>query len=117
MQIGMAKATRTSTTKRTSSNDPIFALIRDHKRLDREWLALSGKGEQRDVVDRASDAADKAAWAMARTQPTTIAGASAWLAYVTTGPITGLLTLGPCDWHPVAFKSVSAVLGAIARAT
>jgi hypothetical protein len=52
---------------------------------------------------------------MARTKPTTAAGASALLAYITTGPITGLFELGETHWHKTAFRTVTAALARITR--
>jgi hypothetical protein len=88
---------RTPSSRKTSPADPIFAAIENHKKLDMAWLdlaaALDKAGvravKQRDI-DRASDAAENAAWKMARTKPSTAAGASALLTYISTGPITGL---------------------------
>jgi hypothetical protein len=94
--------------------------LTSHKKLDRAWLdlaaALEKAGvravEQRDV-DRASDAAENAAWKMARTKPSTAPGASALLTYIATGPITGLFELGETDWHETAFRTVVASLAKI----
>jgi hypothetical protein len=43
---------------------------------------------------------------MAETKPTTAAGASAMLAYIATGPATGLFDLGETRWHETAFLTV-----------
>jgi hypothetical protein len=81
--------------------DPIYAAIENHEKRDRAWHDLEATVDeaglravkQRDV-DRASAAAENAAWKMARTKPSTAPGAAALLEYVTTGPITGLFELG-----------------------
>ena len=76
----MPKATAKSTTKKKSKaaprkGDPAFAAIENHRKRDRAWLDLEHAREarprtiKRRDVDRAHDAADKAAWKMARTQP------------------------------------------------
>jgi hypothetical protein len=38
---------------------------------------------------------------------------SGLLAYITTGPITGLFELGETDWHETAFRTVVASLAKI----
>jgi hypothetical protein len=52
---------------------------------------------------------------MARIKPTTAAGASALLAYITTGPVTGLFELGETSWHETAFRTVVASLAKITQ--
>ena len=73
----MAKATRkTSTTKKTTiATDPIFAAIECHRKLDRAWLNLEAASDEEYAKICASEAAEKAAWKMARTEPSTAAGA------------------------------------------
>jgi len=111
--------------------DPIFPAIEKHRRLDRVWLdlcpilekaeakarhgarATSELAALRRDEDHAHVAVDKAAWKMARTKPTTAAGASELLTYITTGPITGLFTLGETEWHETAFRSAVASLAKI----
>jgi hypothetical protein len=106
--------------------DPIFLAIENHRKLDRVWLDLCPVLEQAELADRhaglaalrrahdcASDAVDNAAWKMARTEPTTAAGASELLTYITTGPITGLFTLGETDWHETAIRTAVASLAKI----
>jgi hypothetical protein len=130
----MPKATRVNSTQRRTASlrktspaalparpivDPSVAALDNHRKLDRTWLDLcrareAGLVKQRDV-DRASDAADKAAWKMARTKPLTAAGASALLTYITTGNITGLFELGETDWHETAFRNVAASLAKITQ--
>ena len=75
------------------------------------WLDL----EPGDARDRACDAAEKAAWKMARTKLVTAAGAAALREYVTTGPITGIFELGETDRHETAFRNVAASLAKITR--
>jgi hypothetical protein len=52
---------------------------------------------------------------MARTRASTAAGAAALLAYITTGPITGLSELGETHWHETAFRTVTEALAKITR--
>jgi hypothetical protein len=122
----MPKATAKSTTKKKSKaaprkGDPIFAALENHKKRDRAWLDLEHAREarprtvKRSDVDRASDAAEKAAWKMARTKPGTDAGAAAMLTYITTDKSTGFFELGETKWHETAFRTVAASLAKIAR--
>jgi hypothetical protein len=67
-------------------------------------------------VERAFEAAEEAAWRLAKTKPTTAAGAAAMLAYIATGPITGLFELGETRWHETAFRTVVASLAKITGA-
>src|ERR1035438_4668393 len=130
----MPKATRVhSTPRRTASSprtipvelparpiiDPIFEAIENHKKKDRAFFDLcraeeAGLVTERDV-DRASDAAENAEWKMAWTKPSTAAGASALLTYITTGPVTGLFELGETHWHETAFRTVAASLAKITQ--
>ena len=112
----MPKAAKQNTTSKKSS-DPIFEAIEKHKKRDRAFFDLcqaeeAGLATQR-YVDRASDAAENAAWKMARTKPSTAADASALLSYVATGPVTGLFELGETRWHETAFRTVTASLARI----
>jgi hypothetical protein len=61
-------------------------------------------------VDHASDAADRAAWRMAKTMPTTLAGAAALMAYIATDKSTGFFELGETKWYETAFRTVAASL-------
>ena len=79
--------------------------------LARAWRDL----EPGDARDCACDAAEKAAWKMARTKLITAAGTAALLEYVTTGPITGLFELGETDRHGRRFRNVAASLAKITR--
>jgi hypothetical protein len=94
--------------------DPIFAAIENHQKLDKESLALEAASDKAGLGDAIS-AAENAAWKMAQTKPTTVAGAAALLAYITTGPITGLFELGETHWHETAFRGVVASLAKITR--
>jgi hypothetical protein len=112
----MPKVKRKGITARTKAEkaDPIFAALERHKELDRIFNDVSGakdegRAKQRDV-DRASAAAENAAWKMARTRPTTVTGASAMLSYVAIAPAVGLFDLGEMDWHETAFRTVAAAL-------
>jgi hypothetical protein len=96
-------------------DDPIFAEIENHKNLDKGWLDLLRAGAPQRDVDRASDAEEKAPWKIARTTPTTAAGAAGLLEYIAVGPITGLFELGETSWHETAFRTVTAALAKIAR--
>ncbi len=101
---------------KSTAADPILAAIANHKKLDRAWLEVAGaKGDRDAHARRGSDAAERAAWQMARTKPTTVAGAAALLKYITRGPITGLFELGETDWHETAFRNAAASLAEIAR--
>jgi hypothetical protein len=66
-------------------------------------LQVCGETEVNLDFDRASDAEEKAAWKIARTPPTTAAGAAELLEYIAVGPITGLFELGETSWHETAF--------------
>jgi hypothetical protein len=99
--------------------DPIFAAIENHEKLDKTDMEMSraydeGRVTQGDV-DRAGTAAVQAAWAMAESEPTTAAGASAFLTYITTRPLTGLFELGETDWHETAFRTAVDSLSRIAK--
>jgi hypothetical protein len=113
----MAKAKHEHSTRTTISSDPTFVAIEAHRKLDQVFLDLcrardAGLATER-AVERANDEAEKSAWKMARTEPTTAAGASAMLTYITTRPLTGLFELGETDWHETAFRTVVASLANI----
>jgi hypothetical protein len=114
--------------------DPIFAAIENHKKLNRAWHDLcpvleaaeldeEGYGPRpaadltalRRNEDHAHVAAEEAAWKMARTKPTTVAGASAMLSFIATNPTNGLFELGETRWHETAFRTVTAALAKITR--
>jgi hypothetical protein len=101
---------------RIPHSDPVFAALDNHRKLDRLWLDYAleeAGGGSRHELDLKSEAAEEAAWKLARTKPTTPAGAAEMLAYITTGPITGLFELGETDWHETAFRTVVASLAEI----
>ncbi len=100
----------------STTKDPILAAIKEHQRLDEAWLELDRVGVSEDDVQRAFDAAEDAAWEMAHTKPTTVAGAAALLEYVTVGPTTGLLNAGETLWHETALRTVVESLAEITRA-
>jgi hypothetical protein len=52
---------------------------------------------------------------MARTKPSTVAGASAMLSFIATEPTTGLFELGETRWHETAFRTVTAALAKITQ--
>jgi hypothetical protein len=109
----MAKAKREYSTRM----DPIFVAIDSHKEFDRAFFDQCRAEEaglaKQSEVDRASAAAEEAAWRMAETKPTTAAGASAMLTYITTGPVTGLFELGETAWHETAIRTAVASLAKI----
>jgi hypothetical protein len=74
--------------------------------------SLHGRGSH---GDRAADAMNDAADKTARTKATTVAGASAFLKYVTFENVPGLFMAGEYDWHQTAFKSLKTALAKIAR--
>jgi hypothetical protein len=126
-ELTMPKATKMNSTPTASSartrtsaaDDPAFAAIDRHQKLDGIWLDRC-RGEEDGLakeceVDRAADAAERAAWRMARTKPTTAAGAAELLTYITTGPITGLFELGETHWHETAFRTCAEALARITR--
>jgi len=113
----MAKATRKHSTRITLP-DPAIAALDNHRKLERMWLDVENLEEMglpsptRCDVDRRHQAAEEAALKLAETKPTTVAGAAAMLAYITTGP-TGLFELGETYWHETAFRTVVAALAEI----
>jgi hypothetical protein len=94
--------------------DPIFAAIENHQKLDKESLVLEAASDKAGLGDAIS-AAENAAWKMAQTKPTTVAGAAALLAYIATNPTNELFELGETDWHETAFRTVTAALAKITR--
>jgi hypothetical protein len=97
----MPQAARTVTTKQISPADPIVAAIATFTRLERRWLDMAAVYDGADEtgrrskawadphgitesdVETASDQAFTAAWVMAKTEPTTTAGAATMLRYLT----------------------------------
>jgi len=47
---------------------------------------------------------------MAKTMPTTLAGAAALMAYIATDKSTGFFELGETKWYETAFRTVAASL-------
>jgi hypothetical protein len=74
----------------------------------KEWDKRAGPADLRRDHDRAASAEQRAAWKLARTKPTTAAGASAPLTYIATEPAVGLFDLGETEWHETAFRTVVA---------
>jgi hypothetical protein len=68
-----------------------------------EWDKRTGVAPLREKLEQAQDALEDAAMRLAKTQPTTAAGASALLAYVS----RDIGDEFPCDWHKVALKTVA----------
>jgi hypothetical protein len=119
----MVKAVKKHTRSRTSSEpnrtdapDPILLAIATHRRLDRAWRKRSRAADAAGIwhekapeIDLASDAAEEAAWKMARTTPTTTAGAAIMLNYIVSGT-NGLFDMDEYDWHETAFRTVATAL-------
>jgi hypothetical protein len=119
----MPKAAKQNITTRNTARskaDPSLAAIEHHQRLDRAYLDLCAALDRAGLldvrqydVDRAIDAEQSAAWKMARTKPTTAAGASAMLTYIAVRPISGLFELGETRWHETAFRTCTKALARI----
>jgi hypothetical protein len=128
----MPKAKRINTTPA----DPIFVTIANHKRLDRKWLDMAAAvdgaeetgrrskayaeahGITETDVETASDQALAASWKMARTEPTTTAGAAAMLRHLTKDPMYGLweaFEYGKAVWLETAFRTLERSLAKMAR--
>ena len=75
----------------------------------KEWDKRAGLTALRRDLDRANSAEHDAAWKMARTRPTTAAGAAALLAYIATDNGSGLFELGETPWHETAFRTVASL--------
>lgn len=121
----MAKADRktiTSKAKKRAKIDPSILALEQHRKADQVFFACARVADERRgdqkaerKMNLASDAADNLAWELAKTEPTTIAGASAVLNYIVDGPSVGLFDLGETAWHETAFKTVARALSRIAR--
>jgi hypothetical protein len=122
------KATVTNTTKQTAPTDPIFTAIATHKRLERKWLDMASardaateagaSGPSETDVETASDLALAASWRMARTEPTTTAGAAHMLRHLTKDPNYGLweaFEYGQAVWLQTAFQTLERSLAKMAR--
>ena len=118
--------------------DPVFAAIAEHKVLTREsnrleescwtvraeaekkygeWISAPNDWPGKTTVTpfydrwhRAANAERKAAMRMARTKPTTLAGAAALVAYTRRDMMKDPSELS--GWIPIALKTVAAALGA-----
>jgi hypothetical protein len=115
----MPKAARQSIT--THKPDPSIAALELHKKADQIFFKRASIADERPGnppaerdKDRASAAAEHAAWELATTEPTTIAGAAALLRYIVDGPAVGLFDLGETAWHETAFRTVATALEKIA---
>jgi hypothetical protein len=104
--------------------DPAFALIDVHKARTKEWCRLYDKLDEaefeagrthgkrpwelialRGQEERALAAVRKAAMRMARTKPTTLAGAAALISYTRRD-----IMEGEVDWQMVALKTAASAL-------
>lgn len=132
----MPKAAQATTTKQNIAADPIFAAIATHKRLERNWLDMAAAMDGADETDRrskayaeahgfterdvdlASEDGFNAAWAMAKTEPTTVAGAAGMLKYLTRDPLYGVWEAseyGKAVWLEAAFRTLERSLAKLAR--
>jgi hypothetical protein len=116
----MAKAARTTTTPKSNKGDPTLAALKHHRKLRRTWVDTEQAKEEGRAcqceVARAIEAEERAAWRLAKTKPTTVAGASALLNYIVDEPAVGMFELGETSWHETAFRTVAAALKKIAHA-
>jgi hypothetical protein len=131
-------ATKSKPRKAPAVIDPVFAAIAEHKVLSREsnrleescwtvraeaekkygeWVSAPNDWPGETTVTpfydrwhRAANAERKAAMRMARTKPTTLAGAAALVAYTRRDMMKNPSELS--DWIPIALKTVAAALGA-----
>jgi hypothetical protein len=125
----MPKATQATTTKSNiTPADPFIAARATLKRLDLKWLDMASardaateagaSGPSESDVEAASDQALAAAWEMARTEPTTTAGAAAMLRYLTRDPMYGLwkaFDYGKAVWLETGFQTLERSLAKMAR--
>lgn len=74
------------------------------------WDYRAGTAQLRKASDGASDAEDRAAMRMARTKPTTAAGAAALITYLRRD-----MDSGSTDWHDVALKTLASALTQMSR--
>lgn len=77
------------------------------ERAEKAWDRRAGIAAQRRKFERANEAEQRAAERMAKTKPTTPAGAAAMLAYVKTD-----MEGGDIDWHDTAIATLVATLKA-----
>jgi hypothetical protein len=122
----MPKAARASTTKRpVASVDPVHSAIAKFKRLDRKYLDLARardaateagiSGPSESDLDAALSVATAAAWAMAETEPTTVAGAAAMLKHLGWDATNGLFVLDEVVWLETAMHALRRSLSKMAR--
>jgi hypothetical protein len=101
--------------------DPILAAIERHRKLeadtmaaDNEWSEASHRADLKAKTERLDIAKVRAAGALAEIAPTTLAGATALVAYVSTD-----LVDGETDWHRPALanavRALSGMAGSAAR--
>jgi hypothetical protein len=76
----------------------------------KEWDKRAGLATQRRDLERALSAEQCAALQLAKTRPTTPAGAGALLAYVK----NIMLEIGDMDWHPTALDTIIGALATMA---
>ena len=131
----MARAAKQNSTTGTAP-DPIFAAIENHKKLDHAWLAFSAELDEKQIgakkkkkkkkkngkrtnlvamryeLERAQAAELNAAWQLAKTAPSTPAGAGAFLSYIA----IEMFSAGEMDWHPTAIDTIVKALGAMETA-
>ena len=129
----MARAAKQNSTTGTAP-DPIFAAIENHKKLDHAWLAFAAELDEKQIgakkkkkkkngkrtnlvamryeLERAQAAELNAAWQLAKTAPSTPAGAGAFLSYIA----IEMFSAGEMDWHPTAIDTIVKALGAMETA-
>jgi hypothetical protein len=117
----MPKAAKQTTARKLKSrtNDPAFAALDGLRQAAESFFATCRAEEAGEVcaceLARASEAEARASHRLARTRPTTIAGAAAILDYIVAEPVMGIFGAGEHDWHEPALRTVAAALKKIAR--
>jgi hypothetical protein len=105
---------RNSATARSSSFDwNAQARLLGTELAQKEWDKRAGIATQRRDCERALTVHSRAAWKLARTEPTTPAGAGALLAYVK----EIMSETGDMDWHPIALDTLVRALASMAPPT
>lgn len=113
----MPKAALLGITRAPKSEDPIVAAMRHIRKRQREsYKASDALAENENEAtgqefDRAWDSRERACWRMAMTEPTTVAGCSAMLSFIT----SELFEYGEHEWHERAWLTVTAALAKITR--
>lgn len=129
-----ARKTSTSKAKKPAEIDPFIAALATLKRLDRKWFNSAAAFDRAEKtgpkawvdaqsltendVEEASDQALAAAWKMARTEPTTTAGAAAMLRFLTRDEMYGVWQAwhwGKAAWLETAFRTLERSLAKMAR--